>query len=210
MEDVVSHFGLKSVEDLLASVGYGKITPLQVVRKIQPRTEETPETEEEEAILHKVVDRGRTKKPRTDGVTVKGLNDILIRFGRCCQPVPGDPITGFITRGQGVTVHRKTCVNALKMNPERRIDVEWNQDSSEMFPAKIYIRSHDRMGLLADLAANISKNGANILSVNSEIRGNKTVDSVFTLSVKDTGQLEKLLSDLKQVKMILEVKRINL
>ncbi len=210
MESVVTHFGLKSVDDLMASVGYGKITPLQVVRKILPKTEEAAEEVEEEALLNKIVERGRTKKPRTDGVTVKGLNDILIRFGRCCQPVPGDPIIGYITRGQGVTVHRKNCVNALKLNPERRIDVEWNQDTSETFPAKIYIRSYDRVGLLADLAVNISKNGANIISANSEIRDNKTVDSVFTLAVKDTGQLEKVLSDIKQLKMILEVKRISL
>jgi GTP pyrophosphokinase len=124
--------------------------------------------------------------------------------------VPGDPITGFITRGQGVTIHRKSCVNALKMNPERQIDVAWNQDSSETFPAKIYIRSQDRVGLLADLAANISKNGANIISANSEIRDNKTVDSVFTLAVKDTAQLDKVLSDIRQLKMTLEVKRISL
>ncbi len=209
MASVVGHFGLKTVDDLLASVGYGKITPLQVVRKILPKTEEAQEVEEEEAILNKIVERGRKKKPRTDGVTVKGLDDILIRFGRCCQPVPGDPIIGYITRGQGVTVHRKNCVNALKLNPERRIDVEWNQETSETFPAKIYIRSYDRVGLLADLAVNISKNGANIISANSEIRGNKTVDSVFTLAVKDTDQLEKVLSDIRQLKMIMEVKRIG-
>jgi hypothetical protein len=74
-------------------------------------------------------------------VVVKGVDDILVRFGKCCQPVPGDPITGYITRGYGVTVHRTTCVNAMKLNPERQIEVEWNQEMTESYPVKIVVRS---------------------------------------------------------------------
>ena len=204
MQKVVEHFGFKRVDDLIASVGYGKITPLQIIRKIVPK----PEKEEDDSILNKIIGRVRKKKLKT-GVMVKGVDDILIKFGRCCQPVPGDPITGYITRGFGVTVHRTSCVNALKMSPERQIDVEWNVDIVDAYPVKIRVRSYDRVGLLADIAANISKNGANIISANTETRENKMVDSFFTLTVEDTDQLNKILLSIKKIKHIQEVTRID-
>jgi GTP pyrophosphokinase len=205
MDKVVEHFGFKAADDLIASVGYGKITPLQIIGKVAPK----PEPEEgHESILNKIISRVRKKKLK-GGVIVKGVDDILIKFGKCCQPVPGDPITGYITRGFGVTVHRINCVNALKMSPDRRIDVEWNMDATEEYPVKIYVRCHDRVGLLADIASSISKNGANILSANTETRGNKIVDSYFTIAVDDTGHLERVLSSIKKLKLIQEVKRVS-
>jgi len=204
MEKVVDYFGFKTVDDLIASVGYGKITPLQIIRKIVPK----PEEEEDDSILNKIIGRVRKKKLKT-GVMVKGVDDILIKFGRCCQPVPGDPITGYITRGFGVTVHRTSCVNALKMSPERQIDVQWSVDIADTYPVKIRIRSYDRVGLLADIAANISKNGANIISANTETRENKMVDSFFTITVEDTDQLNRILLSIKKIKHIQEVVRID-
>lgn len=205
MDQVIADFGFKSLEDLIANVGYGKITPLQVVRKFE-RKSELEETKD--SIFNKLVNKVIKKKNRA-GVTVKGIDDVLVRFGKCCQPVPGDAITGYITQGQGVTVHRVSCVNALTMNPERQIDIEWNQQSEETYPVKIQIHSYDRVGLLADLASNISKNGANILNVHSEIREDKTVDSFFTLAVKDTDHLKKVLTAIKKVKLIAKVKRVD-
>ena len=205
MSIVVEHFGLKTVEDLIASVGYGKITPLQVVRRFTAKAESD---EKRESVFNKLIGRVRKKKPK-GGVVVKGVDDILIRFGKCCQPVPGDSITGYITRGYGVTVHRAGCVNALKMNPDRQIEVEWNIEKSDTYPVKIYIRSHDRVGLLADVVSNISKNEANILNAKTETQENKIVNSVFTIDVEDTEHLNRIMSSLKKVKQVLEVKRIS-
>jgi guanosine-3',5'-bis(diphosphate) 3'-pyrophosphohydrolase len=206
MAKVGTHFGFKAVEDLVANVGYGKITPLQVVRKIAPKQE--PKADHK-SIFNKLVGRVVRKKRLKDGVLVKGVDDILIRFGKCCQPVPGDPIIGYITRGYGVTVHRTNCVNALRMTPERQIEVEWNQESSESYPVKIQIVSHDRVGLLADVVGNISKYGANILNASSETRENKMVDSYFTIGVEDTSHLERILSAIRKVKRVQDVKRIG-
>jgi GTP pyrophosphokinase len=150
----------------------------------------------------------RKKKPGS-GVSVKGVDDILIKFGKCCQPVPGDSITGYITQGFGVTVHRTSCVNALKMNPERQIEVEWNTDNVETYSVKIQVTSYDRVGLLADITSVISKNEANILGVNTKILDNKTVDGCFTISVKDTVQLKKVISDLKKIKLVHHVRRLD-
>jgi GTP pyrophosphokinase len=186
-------------------VGYGKITPLQVLRKFQPKVDEE---QVDESIFNKLIGRVRKKKPKA-GVLVKGVDDILIKFGKCCQPVPGDPIIGYITTGYGVTVHRTTCVNALSMNPERQIEVEWNQEATETYPVKIRIISQDRVGLLADVVGNISKFGANILSAKTETHENKIVDSFFTIVVEDTTHLEKIVSAVKKVKHVQEVKRVG-
>ncbi|MGD8522114.1 MAG: bifunctional (p)ppGpp synthetase/guanosine-3',5'-bis(diphosphate) 3'-pyrophosphohydrolase [Desulfobacterales bacterium] len=205
MMKVVEYFGFKTIDDLIANVGYGKITPLQVLRKFAPKTEED---EASESIFNKLMERVRKKKLKA-GVLVKGVDDILIKFGKCCQPVPGDPIIGYITRGYGVTVHRATCVNALRMNPDRQIEVEWNLDASETYPVKIRIISQDRVGLLADVVSNISKYGANILNAKTETRDNKMVDSYFTIVVENTNHLEKILSAVKKVKLVQDVKRVG-
>ena len=187
-------------------MGYGKITPLQVVRRIVPKQQAE---ENEDSIFNKLIGRvGRKKKLKT-GVLVKGVDDILIKFGKCCQPVPGDPIVGYITRGFGVTVHRINCVNALRMTPERQIEVEWNQETSEIYPVKIRIISQDRVGLLADVVGNISKFGANILNATSETRDNKLVDSFFTIGVEDISHLDKILAAVRKVKRVQDVKRIG-
>ena len=205
MTRVVEAFGFRAIEDLIASVGYGKITPRQIARKFESK----PESEfGDDAFLDKLASGKEHKAKTRAGVVVKGLDDILVRFGKCCQPVPGDVIVGYITRGRGVTVHRANCVHALKMNPERQIDVEWSQESTVTYPVKIRIYSYDRVGLLADLATNINKNGANILRVNTETRENKMVDSLFTIAVEGTSQLEKVLASVKKVKLVQEVKRV--
>jgi GTP pyrophosphokinase len=204
MQKVVEGFGFKALEDLIISVGYGKITPLQVVRKIAPKTEE-------EQLQGAVADKDDIppKKKISDGVIVKGVEDILVRFGKCCQPVPGDGIIGFITRGFGVTVHRTNCVNVVNTNRERLIEVEWAQKTEETFPVKIVVKALDRMGLLADVAASISKCGANILTARSETSSEKVVSGYFTLAVQNTQQLELVLSGLKNVKHVQEVHRMG-
>ncbi len=149
----------------------------------------------------------KKKKPQA-GVVVKGVDDVLLKFGKCCQPVPGDSITGYITRGYGITVHRTNCVNALKLNPERQIEVEWSTEITETYPVKIRVRSYDRVGLLADIAEGISKNGSNILNASTETNDIQDVDSFFTISVENTEHLRRVLSTIKKVKHVHEVKRI--
>lgn len=206
LADVAAHFGFKTIDDLIANVGYGKITPLQVLRKFAPKSQDE---DIQESIFNKLIGRVSRKKKLKSGVLVKGVDDILIKFGKCCQPVPGDHIVGYITRGYGVTVHRTNCVNALELNPDRQIEVEWHQETTEMYPVKIRIISHDRVGLLADLVGNISKYGANILHAASDTRDDKTVDSFFTIGVEDTSHLDKILSAVRKVKLVQDVKRVG-
>jgi GTP pyrophosphokinase len=202
--DVVPNFGFKDVDELIASIGYGKITPLQLIRKLQPKeaVQETP------ADLAKVKEKSR-KKQEKSGVLVSGIDDMLIRFGKCCRPVPGDPITGYITRGQGVTVHRNGCANALKINPERRVEVTWSGTGTGSYPVKIMLVADDRVGLLADIAATISKQGTNILTAESSTRQNKSVDLVFTITVKDTAQMDAVIAALLRLKPVRSARRAD-
>ena len=205
MASAVEHFGFRTMDDLIASVGYGKITPRQIIRRVTARPDEEVH---HFSFLDKLISSVRKKKPKA-GVAVKGVDDILIRFGKCCQPVPGDDITGYITRGAGVTVHRSNCVNALQMTPERQIEVEWNQDLSEKYPVKIQVTSYDRVGLLADIVSSISKNNANILSAKTDTDQNQMVDSFFTVGVDNTDHLRRIVREIRKIRNVQGVRRIE-
>ncbi|MBF0468720.1 MAG: bifunctional (p)ppGpp synthetase/guanosine-3',5'-bis(diphosphate) 3'-pyrophosphohydrolase [Desulfamplus sp.] len=211
MDAAAKAFGFGNVDDVVAQVGFGKITSLQLLHKAVPDSEKDKDKENTgekiSSILHKIIGNKRKRKS-SDGVIVKGLDDILVKFSRCCTPLPGDAITGFITQGQGVTVHRKGCVNILKMAPERQIDVQWSDSYTDSYPAKIRIRATDRSGLLADFATTISKNGANINNAQSETSEYGNVRSYFTISVSSIDQLNKVMSELRKLKQVTEVKRI--
>ncbi|MBS3809270.1 MAG: bifunctional (p)ppGpp synthetase/guanosine-3',5'-bis(diphosphate) 3'-pyrophosphohydrolase, partial [Desulfobacterales bacterium] len=205
MEKAAEAFNFKTVDDLIANVGLGKITPLQIIRKLYPQT---PEKKESKLIDRLMRPRDRKRREKSDGVAVHGMDDILIRFAKCCQPVPGDPITGYITQGQGVTVHRSGCVNALKLNPDRQIDVEWKTKEDSQFPVSLKITGYDRMGLLAEISTEISKADANIHDVSLENRGNNYIYGEFTILVKDLTHLDTVIAKLKKISTVQEVKRV--
>jgi GTP pyrophosphokinase len=205
MDDAARAFGLKNSEELVINVGYGKLTPVQIVHKFK---EPDKEKEKDASILERLIGRSKKKKSG-DGVIVRGIDDILIKFGKCCQPVPGDSIVGYITQGQGVTVHRASCPNALSMNPERCVPVDWDVQPKDTFPVEILVTSYDQMGLLAEITANISKNGANILTANTHVRDDQLYDSHFTLAVQNLEHLRRVMVSLKKLKSIQSVVRLE-
>ncbi len=206
MTEVVAHFGFKTVDDMIEHIGYGKITPKQVVQKFFPKIK--TETAREESLLNRLFGRMMKKKP-VDGVIVHGVDDMLVRFAKCCQPVPGEPIAGYITRGAGVAVHRADCANVVNASTERRIDVEWADKTPSKYPARIRIRSYDRLGLLAEITSLVSQQGANILAVNTETNDDKTVELFFTLSVDDAQQLDNIVAVIKKIKSVYSAKRVT-
>jgi GTP diphosphokinase / guanosine-3',5'-bis(diphosphate) 3'-diphosphatase len=201
--EVGETFGFKTVDDLIAHVGFGKLTPMQILNKTLPEMER--ETKEE-GFLSRVAEN-RQRKADT-GIIVKGLNDILVKFSKCCNPLPGDPITGYITQGQGVTIHRKNCINVMKMSQERLIEVQWGAEYTESYPASIRIKTDDRFGLLADIASVISKNKANILNAKTDTADTGVAMLYFTVMVESSSQLRKIMSELRRVKKVMDVKRV--
>lgn len=204
IDKAVDEFGYKTVDDLIAAVGYGKVTPLQVARHLLPRAEVK---DEKDTLVTRLKERIRGKKPQS-GILVKGIDDVLIRFGKCCNPLPGDPVVGYITRGQGITAHRTTCPHALSMNAERRIELEWTPESKEVYPVRIHVLCDDRIGLLAFITAAISECEANILDASVKTRADRRADCYFTLSVSGADHLEKVVRSIKNIKHVIKVTRL--
>ncbi|MBW1739756.1 MAG: bifunctional (p)ppGpp synthetase/guanosine-3',5'-bis(diphosphate) 3'-pyrophosphohydrolase [Deltaproteobacteria bacterium] len=204
IEKAVHELGYKTADDLIVGVGYGKVTPLQVVRYLLPRSELK---DEKETVVKRLTQRIRKRKS-TSGILVKGLDDILVRFAKCCNPLPGDPVIGYITRGQGVTVHRTSCPHALNMDPERRIELEWAPDTKELYPVRIHVLCHDRMGLLANITAAISQGEANILDAKVNTRADKRADCYFTISVSGADHLENVIKSVEKIKHVIKVSRL--
>jgi GTP diphosphokinase / guanosine-3',5'-bis(diphosphate) 3'-diphosphatase len=201
--EVGETFGFKSVDDLIAHVGFGKLTPMQILNKALPHLEK--ESKDEDILTRSA----ETRPQKSDtGIIVKGLNDVLVKFSKCCNPLPGDPITGYITQGQGVTIHRKNCINILKMSQERLIEVQWSGEYKDSYPASIRIKTDDRFGLLADIASVISKNKANILNAKTDTSDTGVAMFNFTIMVESSNQLRKIMSDLRRVKKVMDVKRV--
>lgn len=192
------------MDDLIANIGYGKVTPVQLIGKLAPDVK----PKKEETLFTKLLPRRKSRKTEdSDGIIVDGLEDVLIRFAKCCQPIPGDPITGYITHGAGITVHRQGCVNALKMNPERQISVKWKEKAAGSFPVRLEVRAYDKVGLLAEISSVLSKMEANIVDVNLESKKDKMVNGFFTISVKNIDHLDDVVAKLKKIDMIQEISR---
>jgi GTP pyrophosphokinase len=204
IEQAAHELGYKTVDDLIAGVGYGKVTPLQVARYLLPRDEIK---DEKETIVTRLKQRIRGKKAES-GILVKGLDDILVRFAKCCNPLPGDPVVGYITRGQGVTAHRTSCPHALNMDHERRIELEWAPETKELYPVSIHVLCDDKMGLLSSITAAISEGEANILDASVKTRADKRADCYFTISVSGADQLENVIKSVKKIRHVIKASRL--
>jgi guanosine-3',5'-bis(diphosphate) 3'-pyrophosphohydrolase len=196
----------RTLDDLLVAVGYGKISPVQIVRKLT--RENQPELEEP---VQAIEAEGRVKKqagrPGESDLQIHGLDDIMIHLARCCTPVPGDEVVGYITRGRGVSVHRESCPNVRNFEPDRRVEVAWAQ-SVGIYPVKVRVRAVDQKGILAGVSNAISASEANIL----EARVNTTPDQMavfhFVVEVRDGEHLKKILSGIRGVEGVSRVDRI--
>jgi GTP diphosphokinase / guanosine-3',5'-bis(diphosphate) 3'-diphosphatase len=209
LQKLSAEYGLSRVEDLFAAVGFGKYSARQVLSRYfgEPSKEaEKPETDTQPTLV-KTVKRmlGFGEAP----LIVKGHDDLLVFRAKCCNPIPGDDIVGYVTRGRGVAVHTRTCPNVqnLLYQTERRIAVEWGGEGSSTFPVDLLVRAKDRPGLLAEITAVISGAGSNIRSLESRPdRQNARVD--VSLEITDKRQLESILSSIRRVNGVYGVERI--
>jgi GTP pyrophosphokinase len=152
----------------------------------------------------------RRPKPTGGGVVVKGIDDVLVRLSKCCNPVPGDEILGFVTRGRGVSVHRVTCPNAreLKASPERLIDVEWDQGTHSTYHVEVFLQALDRLRLLQDVTQRIAETGVNILSSSTTTHRDGIVDMRFLFETGEMRNLDGLLVSLRGVEGVFTARRM--
>lgn len=200
LKDVAKDYGFEDLEDLFASVGYGLYTPLQVLGKFIPETEK-------QSRLKSLV--GKIRKKIEAPVKVKGVDGVVIRFAKCCNPIPGDKIFGFITRGRGLTIHTDDCPNVHSYDEQRKVEVTWDSAEGKTYPVKIKVSGIDRTGLLSDISSIMSSNNVNIINVHATTYPDKTAVGVYEVEIQNLSQLKKMLSSIMKVKGVRSVERIR-
>jgi guanosine-3',5'-bis(diphosphate) 3'-pyrophosphohydrolase len=197
---VTEALNMHDVDTLFASLGYGEVTAAQVVMRLGIVDDAEQQLPGSAPQLPPTTARG--------GVTVKGVDDLLVRFAVCCNPVPGDPIVGYITRGRGVTVHRADCTNVkASSEKERHVEVEWERTAARTYPVAIRIEGWDRDGFLRDVAAVISENQVALMALSALANPDKTATVNATLQVTSVEQLSRVLAKLEGVRDVFSVHR---
>jgi guanosine-3',5'-bis(diphosphate) 3'-pyrophosphohydrolase len=199
MQKVLNFFNIQSLEDLHAFVGYGKLSAHQIVNKLLPEkpAEEVPVT--------------KLQKPPKEqkGITIKGVDNVLYHRAKCCFPIPGDSLIGFVTRGRGVTIHRKDCpsLDRLAFDDARLVDVEWKPEGEATSPVKLLVETIDKPGILASISALISSVNVNISNITARSTEDEKAHITFILAVRDKGQLATLTQKIAQIEGVLKVSR---
>ncbi|HSO28826.1 MAG TPA: RelA/SpoT family protein, partial [Candidatus Sulfomarinibacteraceae bacterium] len=197
--EVAKLFNHDNLDDFLAAVGYGAVSAQSVVMRLG------------------VVDDAQLALPtvappiqpaKAGGVRVKGVGDLLVRFAKCCHPIPGDPIQGFITRGKGVTVHLRSCPTVInEREVSRLIEVEWEAAPAQTYPIAIRVEAYDRTGLLSDITQVVAEAKVNILAANVAVGADHVATVRATLQVASVSQLARVLSRVEQLKDVISVSR---
>lgn len=213
MEKVCQRFNTSSEEDLLVSIGFGLVSAQQVVARLRIEAERVAQKQKEPILPQPKAD-ARSRQgfgKAVQGVQVKGIDNVLIRFSRCCNPVPGDPIIGYITRGRGVSVHRLDCpnsINFLTHSRERLIEVVWAETQGGTFPVDVQIQALDRAGLLADVANIVAETRTNMISAFARGTKNKMAAIDLVLEIKNLEQLQYIMQKLGRIKDVMSVERV--
>jgi len=205
-------FGGRSLEDLFAAISYGKIAASTLARKLGgEETPRTPEPTGKKVVPKRLRQFFQRERRSKSGVRVSGTSDVLVRFAGCCEPLPGDEIIGFVTRGRGVTVHSRGCVRVFALDPDRRIDVEWDQDAEVRRAIAIKVLSRDEPGILAKVTNTISAAGINIgaARVNASDDVAKGAEQTFELWVQDVNTLNGVMRQIRKVKGVRSVERVR-
>ncbi len=206
-EKLAQSNNFRRVDDLLAAIGFGDIKISQVVSVFAgPRQQQKRK---------KIPKRGRSAKKtgNKDTIQIEGVGNLMTQMAKCCSPVPGDEIIGFITIGRGVTIHRQDCGNILRLNDEARdrlIQVDWGKSSENLYRADIFIKAYDRSGLLNDITAVFVNEHINVIRVNSQSDADKHQAAIeLTIEIEDADKLSQALNKLSQINNVIEVKRVN-
>ncbi len=205
---VAEEFGFRELDLLFAEIGYGKVSTKSVVARLVPDMADLEsKLEKEETALQRIFQRAAKVLRERSGVKVNGMDDVVFRFARCCEPLPGDELVGYITRGRGVAVHARGCPQTLGFDPRRLIDVTWDENAKTLRPVRLIVSCVDQMGLLAALTNTISNAGANIISAKVAASPNGKAQCHFEVTVGSSQQLNSIFRNIEQIKGVIKVER---
>ncbi|MDE6675920.1 MAG: ACT domain-containing protein, partial [Acetatifactor sp.] len=221
MEAIMRKYGFHDWDSVLAAIGHGALKEGQIINKMQELYDRDHKREmTNEEVLQTIVENGammmRPGSGRSkSGIVVKGIADLSVRFSKCCSPVPGDEIVGFVTRGRGISIHRTDCVNMLSL-PEleraRLIDAEWQTGDEGgaqegKYMAEIRIFANNRNGLLADISKALTEKDIDILSMNTKVnkQGQATLQTAFEISSRD--ELNRVIDKIRNIESVIDIER---
>jgi len=206
---VAEEFSFQGAEDLIAAVGYGKVTANQIIGKILPPEKLEQKEEQDESRLKNLIQKITRTGPK-DTLLIKGIDNVMVRYAGCCNPVPGDKVVGFITRGRGVTIHSIDCQSVVDEDSNRKVEVEWDSTKEYSYPVRIRIYSDDKKGLLAEISSSIASNEANITNARVETTDDRRAVGTFELQIRDLNHLKKVIKGLEKIKGIHRVERMKI
>ena len=213
-DKLLKRYHLNNVEEIYVAVGEGELLSSTVISKLKENVvKQVSEEELNKNIEEQIAKTERqTKKKQSYGVTVKGLNNIMVRFARCCNPVPGDDIAGYITKGRGVSVHRKDCSNfkaIVEKQREKVVDVSWGTEKGTAYVAELEVKAEDRMCLLSDVMLVITDSNLSLLSLNAKSGKNGVANINIQVKIDNIEQLKELMKKIRRLQGILDVYRVN-
>ncbi|MEN9509925.1 MAG: pyrophosphokinae, partial [Gemmatimonadota bacterium] len=205
LQPIAKLLKLKDTTHLIASVGAGDVHVMQVLKALHPDLETAPEPVAKPSTLERIVDRVRGVGK---GIRIQGADGLLVRYAQCCQPVPGDRVVGYATRGRGVSIHRGDCPNLLLLahEPERRLEIDWQEMAGERFVVRLALEGNDRRGLYADVAAAVSATGTDIKSLELKTTDGRVTGAAM-VEVENLAHLERIIKAARRVKGIAAVSR---
>ncbi len=212
LKEIGDKMTFNSIEDLYAAVGYGSVSLNQITSKLRVfYNKENKITDEDELDKIKSNQVMQKKKNKPDqGVIIKGIDNIKIRFSKCCNPVPGDEIIGYITKGRGVSIHRTDCPNITSSSEtERFIEVHWDNAKNASYPAEIQIMAADRSGLITDITQKISDSNLGLITLNARTDKNKIAFINLTFEITSIDELNELIGKIKKIKDVVDVYRVT-
>ncbi len=210
LDSTLERYKYNSLNDMYASVGFGAISAGKIISRLLTEYRKEHEEENIEAKLQELQTKKREAiKPTKSGIIVKGIDNCLVKFSKCCNPLPGDEIIGYITKGRGVSVHRKDCVNIkdLFQDETRIIDVKWSDTEKAVYKVEIEILSNDREGLVADIAREMNNLKVIMLQINSKVNKQRIVTTNLILQVESLDELNKVIRTLRKIDSVYEVNR---
>jgi GTP pyrophosphokinase len=205
---IAANFGYGDLDTLHAALGEGHVSGQSIVQRLE---RELHGGDSELQPASTALTPRRPSSRRSSAIYVEGLDDVMVRLSRCCTPVPGDRVVGFITKGRGVSVHREDCANAIALagsEAERVIEVEWDEDRRGVFVAGIEVKALDRTRLLADAARVLSENHVSILSSSSNTSGDRVSRMRFEFELADPAHLDSVLTSLRQLDSVYDAYRL--
>jgi len=213
---VLKKFNFQQIEDLYSAIGYGGISPSQIITRLREeynktaKSTENPDWKSLEKVSGDNKQVQKKKKENHNGIVVKGIDNVLVRFSKCCSPVPGDEIIGYVTKGRGVSIHRKDCQNMIDLiraNDERMIEVSWSKEHGTGYQADVQIEAQDRYGLLSEITNILTISKIVVRGVNARTTKEGMAYISLTLQIDSAEQLGKVMKDFRKISGVIDVYR---